>query len=91
VVAAVRTGLKPRQLLDVCFEIERQLGRAGRDVWSPRRIDLDLIACDDFVIRSGRLTLPHPFAHSRPYVLGPLREIAPEAADWVVARSRDPR
>ena len=90
-VVVVATDLKPRALLDVCFGIERKLGRDMRSVWGPHKIDLDLLVYEDFVVKSSKLTLPHPYAHSRHYVLGPLREIAPEIADWVVARSKAPQ
>lgn len=85
-VAGIETDLKPRTLLDLCFAVERQLGREARNVWGPRKIDIDLLVYEDFVVRSSLLTLPHPYAHSRAHVLGPLRKIAPEVADWVVAR-----
>lgn len=78
-------------LLDRCFAIEQALGRDARKVWGPRKIDIDLLVYEDFVVKSSRLTLPHPYAHSRPYVLRPLREIAPAIADWVVARSIAPQ
>jgi 2-amino-4-hydroxy-6-hydroxymethyldihydropteridine diphosphokinase len=87
----IETGLKPRALLDLCFAIEHKLGRDARSVWGPRKIDIDLLVYEDFVIRSSRLTLPHPYAHHRPYVLEPLREIAPDVADWVVMRSEAPQ
>ena len=90
-VVAIETNLKPRALLDACFAIEHTLGRDARSVWGPRKIDIDLLIYEDFVVKSSRLTLPHPYAHSRPYVIGPLREIAPEIADWVVARSKAPQ
>ena len=90
-VAAVETGLAPVALLDACLDIERQMGRERREVWGPRLIDIDVIAYERLVLRSGRLTLPHPHAHRRGFVLGPLREIAPEMADWLVANADDGR
>ncbi len=88
---AVETDLKPMQLLEICLGIEVEMGRIRREVWGPRLIDIDMIAFDDYVIHTARLTLPHPYAHSRDFVLEPLREIAPDIADWVVQVANRPR
>lgn len=90
-VIGIETSLKPAALLELCQAIELGMGRVHSAVWAPRVIDIDLIAFDDFEIRSPRLTLPHPFAHQRDFVLGPLREIAPDVADWVVRINTRPR
>ncbi len=45
-----------------------------------RVLDLDLVACNDDVLASPGLVLPHPRLHQRAFVLMPLREVAP---DWV--------
>ncbi len=90
-VVGVETSLKPIALLEACLAIELAMGRVRKEVWGPRLIDIDIIAYDDIQIRSARLTLPHAFAHKRDFVLEPLREIAPEIADWVVAINTKPR
>jgi 2-amino-4-hydroxy-6-hydroxymethyldihydropteridine diphosphokinase len=90
-VAAVATGLPPQALLEACLDVEQAMGRVRREVWGPRIIDIDIIAYGKLVLRSGRLTLPHPHAHRRQFVLGPLREIAPDVADWVVGQANAPR
>ena len=69
----------PRALLDHCLETEGALGRRrgpGRN--RARPIDIDLIAFDDLRSTSDTLTLPHPRAHRRYFVLAPLCEIAPD-------------
>jgi 2-amino-4-hydroxy-6-hydroxymethyldihydropteridine diphosphokinase len=81
--AEVETDLEPVDLLHVCLDIERDMGRVRHEVWGPRLIDIDIIAYERVEMHTGRLTLPHPFAHEREFVLGPLREIAPETADWI--------
>ena len=83
-VAAIETGLAPSALLDACLSIERAMGRVRAERWGPRLIDIDIVAYGHLVLRTERLTLPHPHAHRRDFVLRPLREIAPEMADWVV-------
>lgn len=90
-VIGVETVIKARVLLDQLIAIEAAMGRDHADVWGPRIIDIDIICYDDIEIRSSRLCLPHPFAHSRAHVLEPLREIAPDVADWVVGIATKPR
>ncbi|MBE0581118.1 2-amino-4-hydroxy-6-hydroxymethyldihydropteridine diphosphokinase [Devosia sp.] len=87
----IDTTLKPMELLDVLLGIEVAMGRVREEVWGPRLIDIDIIAYDQFEIRTPRLTLPHPYAHERSFVLVPLGEIAPEVNDWVKATAAKPR
>ena len=60
--------------------MERQFGRdrAREQRWGPRTLDIDLIAYDDLTRTTPMLTLPHPRALERAFVLLPLAEIAPE-------------
>ena len=76
--AEIETDLPPHALLDLCLEIERASGRVRDERWGPRTIDLDIIAYGDQVIADERLTLPHPHAHERAFVLAPLHDIAPD-------------
>jgi 2-amino-4-hydroxy-6-hydroxymethyldihydropteridine diphosphokinase len=82
---SIVTSLKPLELLDVLQGIELAMGRERIEVWGPRLIDIDIIAYDRRIKSSPRLTLPHPYAHERDFVLDPLREIDPHTADWVIA------
>jgi dihydropteroate synthase len=72
------TDLAAEALLDRVKAIEVELGRKPGERWGPRLIDIDIIAYDDAVLTSGRLTLPHPELFNRAFVLVPLAEIAPE-------------
>ena len=76
----VATDLGPRALLDRARRIETQFGRnrAGEQRWGPRTLDIDIIAYDQLAIDEGGLTLPHPRALERAFVLVPLAEIAPD-------------
>ena len=78
-VAQIETSLVPHELLARLLEIEQQLGRARREKWGPRVIDLDVILFGDQIIKSESLTIPHPLMHQRRFVLAPLAEIAPDA------------
>jgi 2-amino-4-hydroxy-6-hydroxymethyldihydropteridine diphosphokinase len=85
---AVETSLVPEALLEACLEVEADLGRV-RDVrWGPRVIDIDVIAYERVEMVGKTLTLPHPHAHEREFVLVPLREIAPEVVAWIVDRNQ---
>ena len=76
-VAALDTELGPDALLDVLLAVEAAHGRV-RDVrWGPRTLDLDLVWFEGVVRADPRLTLPHPRAHEREFVLRPLCDLAP--------------
>ena len=79
-VAAVDTTLPPEALLALLLEIERRFGRTreGTPAAGPRTLDLDLLLYGDAEIDEPGLRVPHPRMHERPFVLGPLAEIAPE-------------
>ena len=79
----VETSLKPLELLDLVLGIELEMGRVRQERWGPRVIDIDLIAYERERMKTERLTLPHPHAHERDFVLHPLREIAADVADWL--------
>jgi len=74
------TELAPPALLECAQAIERQFGRdrPRERHWGPRTLDIDLIAYDDLTRTTPTLTLPHPRALERAFVLLPLAEIAPE-------------
>jgi len=54
---------------------------------APRTLDLDLIAYGERIIDEGGLVVPHPRAHERAFVMGPLAEIAPEWVHPVLKRT----
>jgi 2-amino-4-hydroxy-6-hydroxymethyldihydropteridine diphosphokinase len=76
----VETALSPRALLARALEVEAALGRnrAKERRWGPRTVDIDIIAYDGVGIDEPDLTLPHPRALERAFVLAPLAEIAPD-------------
>ena len=71
--------LPARSILDRCQAAERALGRVRKERWGPRTLDVDLIACDDEVSSDPVLTLPHPRAHERAFVLAPWLDVDPAA------------
>lgn len=82
-VCVGRTELYPFALLSWLKETEKELGRFSGRRFGPRRIDLDIIFYENWVLSSEILTLPHPRYRERAFVLQPLLEVLPE---W-----RDPR
>jgi len=89
-VARVETTLTADALLDALHAVESEFGRV-RDVrFGPRTLDLDLIWYEGEERTDDRLTLPHPRAHEREFVLRPLADLDPElvlrgrrAGDWL--------
>jgi 2-amino-4-hydroxy-6-hydroxymethyldihydropteridine diphosphokinase len=79
-VAIVEANGPPEAVLEALFAIERSFGRTRGLPNAPRTLDLDLIAYGRMVQGGPGLILPHPRAHERRFVMGPLAEIAP---GWV--------
>lgn len=74
----------PAALLRLCQKIEAENGRpADHEHYVSRTLDLDIILFGRRSIREPGLTIPHPLARQRAFVMMPLREIEPEMADWL--------
>lgn len=78
-VVEIETDLSPQELLGVCKQIERSLGRRERVRYGPREIDLDILLYDNIIVNEPDLQIPHAQLHRRRFVLVPLAEIAPRA------------
>ena len=76
-VARVSTKLAPDALLDELLGLEARFGRVRGVRFGPRTLDLDLLWYEGVVRSDERLTLPHPRAHEREFVLRPLAELDP--------------
>ncbi len=72
------TTLTVHTLLDRAHAIEDAFGRERSEPGAPRTLDVDLIVVGDRVADDETLTLPHPRAHERGFVLVPWMEIDPE-------------
>ena len=77
-VISVETDLNCLDLLEVLQGVETLMGRVRSVINEARIIDLDLLAYNDEIIDSDRLTLPHPRLTERAFVAQPFAEIAPE-------------
>ncbi len=78
-VAILESDLPAKDLLALLNGIETAMGRTREVHWGPRVIDLDLIQYGGLLVNDEKLTLPHPRAHERRFVLAPWFEIEPEA------------
>jgi 2-amino-4-hydroxy-6-hydroxymethyldihydropteridine diphosphokinase len=74
----LNTALPPHALLSALHELEARAGRERRERWAARLLDLDLIVYDGWVQAGPVLTLPHPRAWERAFVLAPLADLNPE-------------
>lgn len=78
-VVELRVDLNPEETLRVCQSIEQQHGRERTVRWGPRTLDLDIIWFEGIEQRDPHLTLPHPRAHERAFVLVPWARLDPSA------------
>ncbi len=74
------TTFSPQELLSILKSIEKKLGRSFEKKWSPRVIDIDILAWDNLVLDENNLQIPHRCLHERPFALWPLADLAPE---WI--------
>ena len=89
----IETDLGPEELLDVCKDVERRLGRAPGGIrHGPRPIDVDILLLGDLRHSSERLELPHRDLRTRRFVLEPLHELSPElvSGDMLAAVADQP-
>lgn len=71
----IETNLTPKNLLKELKKIESVLGRTRSARFAPRVIDLDILLYADKVMRSKKLTIPHPRMFTRDFVIKPLSEV----------------
>ncbi len=77
-VVLVDTALDPPALLGLAHALEAAAGRVREVRWGPRTLDVDILAVDEERSDDPQLTLPHPRAHERGFVLAPWAELDPE-------------
>ena len=78
-IVLVDTSLEPYELLARVNAIENDWHRTREVRWGPRTLDIDIIDIDGFVSNEERLTVPHPRAHERGFVLVPWLAVDPAA------------
>ena len=70
-------SVTPSQMMARLLRIEYLLGRGDKSVRAPRTIDLDILFFGNDVLETDFITVPHPRAHLRKFVLVPMNEICP--------------
>jgi 2-amino-4-hydroxy-6-hydroxymethyldihydropteridine diphosphokinase len=78
-VVLAEVAITPMELLDAVRAIEHDHGRVREVVWGDRTLDIDLITVSDVIQSSERLTLPHPRASQRAFVLAPWLQVDADA------------
>ena len=76
-VIVVDTALEPLEVLAKAFHAEAAQNRVRAERWGPRTLDVDVLSIADLVSDDPVLTLPHPRAHLRGFVLVPWAEVDP--------------
>ena len=80
IAVEIQTGLSHDDMIQTILHIEKLMHRTREktNVYMSRTIDIDIIFYDDIVMKSDKLTIPHPHIHERRFVLQPLSDIAPD-------------
>ncbi|MEU1055091.1 2-amino-4-hydroxy-6-hydroxymethyldihydropteridine diphosphokinase [Streptomyces sp. NPDC005876] len=78
-VVVLKTTLPPSSLLERAHAVEEAFHRVRDERWGPRTLDVDIVSYADVVSDDPRLTLPHPRAHERAFVLAPWHDLDPGA------------
>ena len=78
-VVVLKTTLPPSSLLERAHAVEEAFHRVRDERWGARTLDVDIVAYADVVDDDPHLTLPHPRAHQRAFVLAPWHDVEPEA------------
>lgn len=73
----IESELNPQELMGQLWVIEKQLGRERREKNGPRTVDLDILFYDQEILARSELTVPHPRAHERVFVIEPMAELDP--------------
>ncbi|MFE2096260.1 MULTISPECIES: 2-amino-4-hydroxy-6-hydroxymethyldihydropteridine diphosphokinase [unclassified Streptomyces] len=78
-VVVLKTTLPPSSLLERAHAVEEAFNRVRDEHWGPRTLDVDIVAYANVTSDDPQLTLPHPRAHERAFVLAPWHDIDPQA------------
>jgi 2-amino-4-hydroxy-6-hydroxymethyldihydropteridine diphosphokinase len=73
------TEFTPEQLLDALNAVEQEHGRVRIERWGDRTLDIDIVSVAGVAQATERLTLPHPRAFERGFVLVPWLQVEPDA------------
>lgn len=76
-VVEAKTNYSPKELLEVCQRIEKQLGREKKNTpdYEDRTIDIDILFYNKDIIQEDDLVIPHKYMHLRAFTLVPMMEL----------------
>lgn len=80
IVVQVSTIRSPEELLELCHRLEQEAERVREVRWGPRTLDVDVVWIDGHTSDDPVLTVPHPRAHERNFVMVPLHDLDPTLA-----------
>lgn len=89
-IVKVKTDKTPQDLLLLCKNIEKKLGRDFSKRWAPRPIDIDILFYKNQEINTDILTIPHKEINNRSFVLDPLSFVYPEKAENYYKKTHQP-
>jgi 2-amino-4-hydroxy-6-hydroxymethyldihydropteridine diphosphokinase len=78
-VVEIQTTLKPKELLSITQKIESDHGRVRLERWGSRTLDIDIVVFGNLIKAGKELTIPHPRAYERKFVLLPWSLLDPQA------------
>ena len=85
-IIKINTDIEPLQLLNLIKNIENKMGRIKLEKkYMPRIIDIDILAYDQLILNSNKLSIPHPKIKSRKFILKPWSDIDP---NYIVSNSK---
>ena len=85
-IIKIDTDIEPLQLLNLIKSIENQMGRIKlKKKYMPRIIDIDILAYDQLILNSNKLSIPHPKIKSRKFILKPWSDIDP---NYILSNSK---
>lgn len=76
-VIEAKTTFSPNQLIKYLLQTETTLGRIRTQHWGPRIIDIDILTYDNIITDDPKVVIPHPYMHTRLFVLAPFCELNP--------------
>lgn len=89
-VVEIKTQYSPKELLEVCQRIEKQLGRSRdneNNNYQDRTIDIDILFYNKDIINEEDLTIPHKYVHLRAFTLVPMMELNAEFIHPILNKS----
>ncbi len=89
-ILVFETTKLPEVVLDICLDVEMNLGRERKDKkgYASRTIDVDILYFGNKIVKTNRLEIPHPRLQLRRFTLLPLAELLPGMVHPVLKKSQ---